>query len=96
MANFVSPPRNGGRAPQQTSHDPRGSMPRRFTTDSGRVPTLSSMTAALASPPRGLGLDPAPEYNNVSLLTAARFESPPQAISLSFCDLDVKVLKIIG
>ncbi|KID67255.1 Armadillo-like helical, partial [Metarhizium hybridum] len=64
MAGFVSPPRNNGRISQQTSHDQRGNMPRRFTTDSGRVPTLSSMTAALTSPPRGLGLDSAPDYNN--------------------------------
>ncbi|EFY88333.1 RNA-binding protein, putative [Metarhizium acridum CQMa 102] len=65
MASFVSPPRNGGRIPQQTSHDQRGNMPRRFTTDSSRVPTLSSMTAALTSPPRGLGLDSTPDYNNI-------------------------------
>lgn len=62
MASFVSPPRNNGRHSQQTSHDPRTTMPRRFTTDSGRVPTLSS--SALTSPPRGLGLDPNPDYNN--------------------------------
>jgi len=38
MNAFVSPPRNG---PQ---------LPRRFTTDSGRVPTLSSITAAQRGP----------------------------------------------
>lgn len=70
MASFVSPPRNNGRISQQTSHDQRGNMPRRFTTDSGRVPTLSSMTAALTSPPRGLGLEPTPDYNNVSILNS--------------------------
>ncbi|TWU74918.1 hypothetical protein ED733_004462 [Metarhizium rileyi] len=64
MASFVSPPRNGGRVSQENLHDQRGNMPRRFTTDSGRVPTMSSMTAALASPPRGLALDPTPDYNN--------------------------------
>ncbi|CAM1504145.1 Fc.00g017360.m01.CDS01 [Cosmosporella sp. VM-42] len=53
MNSLVSPPRNGLNsrlpAPQVSSHDPRSNLPRRFTTDSGRVPTLSS----LASPPRG-------------------------------------------
>ena len=38
MNAFVSPPRNG---PQ---------LPRRFTTDSGRVPTLSSITTAQRAP----------------------------------------------
>ncbi|KAK1995959.1 ARM repeat-containing protein [Colletotrichum falcatum] len=46
MNTLVSPPRNGNRLPQpvQAAHDGRGSLPRRFTTDSGRVPTLSSIT----------------------------------------------------
>jgi len=38
MNAFASPPRNG---PQ---------LPRRFTTDSGRVPTLSSITTAQRGP----------------------------------------------
>jgi hypothetical protein len=43
---LVSPLRNGSRLPQQMPiHDPRANLPRRFTTDSGRVPTLSSLTS---------------------------------------------------
>lgn len=38
----------GALQPQASSLDPRSHFPRRFTTDSGRVPTLSS----LAPPPR--------------------------------------------
>jgi hypothetical protein len=48
MNSLVSPPRNGGtgnRMPQPVSQDPRTSLPRRFTTDSGRVPTLSNISA---------------------------------------------------
>ncbi|KAI1167175.1 ARM repeat-containing protein [Nemania serpens] len=44
MNSLVSPQR-GGRMPSQ---DPRASLPRRFTTDSGRVPTLSSITTSQA------------------------------------------------
>ncbi|WQF81591.1 Putative armadillo-like helical, pumilio domain-containing protein [Colletotrichum destructivum] len=45
MNTLVSPPRNGNRLPQPVqAHDGRGALPRRFTTDSGRVPTLSSIT----------------------------------------------------
>lgn len=44
MNSFVSPPRN--RLPQPGSHDPRSNLPRRFTTDSGRVPTLSTLNVA--------------------------------------------------
>ncbi|KAL7897865.1 hypothetical protein HDV64DRAFT_37641 [Trichoderma sp. TUCIM 5745] len=54
---LVSPSRGVGRIPQQqqlqqpSSHDLRSSLPRRFTTDSGLVPTLSSISS-LTSPPR--------------------------------------------
>ncbi|KFA74670.1 hypothetical protein S40288_03234 [Stachybotrys chartarum IBT 40288] len=49
--SFVSPPRNGSRLMQQvSSHDPRSNLPRRFTTDSGRVPTLASMGNPLRGP----------------------------------------------
>lgn len=46
MNSLVSPPRNGGgRIPQTVvSHDPRTTLPRRFTADSGRTPTLASIT----------------------------------------------------
>lgn len=52
MGSFVSPPRNGGsRLPQPTgSHDPRSSLPRRFTADSGRVPTLGNLGAPQRAP----------------------------------------------
>ncbi|KAG6010290.1 hypothetical protein E4U21_007339 [Claviceps maximensis] len=77
MASFVSPPRNNDRHTLQQSHDFRTTMPRRFTTDSGRVPTLS-MNTALISPPRGLGMDSTPEYNSamhkVQLIEAKKAE----------------------
>ncbi|PHH87266.1 hypothetical protein CDD83_9109 [Cordyceps sp. RAO-2017] len=66
MTAYVSPPRNGPRLPQQTSHDPRSNMPRRFTTDSSRVPTLASMNPAMTSPQRGPPVDAAQEYNNAT------------------------------
>ncbi|KAG6039087.1 hypothetical protein E4U41_003304 [Claviceps citrina] len=78
MASFVSPPRHNDRHSQQNSHHLRAAMPRRFTTDSGRVPLLSSFNAALASPPRGLALDATAEYNNamhkVQLIEAKKAE----------------------
>ncbi|ETS79063.1 hypothetical protein PFICI_08916 [Pestalotiopsis fici W106-1] len=42
MNSLVSPPRNGNRMPQP---DLRTTLPRRFTTDSGRVPTLSTLNS---------------------------------------------------
>lgn len=57
MNSFVSPPRHTSRLPapqiasQVAAHDHRSNLPRRFTTDSGRVPTLSSL-GALTSPTR--------------------------------------------
>ncbi|KAK1459271.1 hypothetical protein CMEL01_02270 [Colletotrichum melonis] len=58
MNTLVSPPRNV-RLPQPVqAHDGRGALPRRFTTDSGRVPTLSSITGQ-----RGPDLG-GPDYNN--------------------------------
>ncbi|KZL69709.1 RNA-binding protein (pumilio domain-containing protein) [Colletotrichum tofieldiae] len=61
MNTLVSPPRNGNRLPQpvQAAHDGRGALPRRFTTDSGRVPTLSSITGQ-----RGPDLG-GQDYNNI-------------------------------
>jgi len=42
---LVSPPRNGTRLPPPIqSQDARGGLMRRFTTDSGRVPTILSLT----------------------------------------------------
>ncbi|KAK1761407.1 Pumilio y domain family member 4 [Echria macrotheca] len=61
MGAFVSPPRNG---PQ---------LPRRFTTDSGRVPTLSSITAAQRGPePQGF-TDPV-NIQKVQLLEKKRLD----------------------
>ncbi|KAM4060021.1 pumilio-family RNA binding repeat domain-containing protein [Hirsutella rhossiliensis] len=77
MTNFVSPPRNGVRLPQQTSHDPRSNMPRRFTTDSSRVPTLSSVTSTMTSPQRGPALDATQEYtalHQVQLIEQKKLE----------------------
>ncbi|KAF4973413.1 hypothetical protein FSARC_307 [Fusarium sarcochroum] len=57
MHSFVSPSRNAPRMPGPQvnphvgTHDHRSGLPRRFTTDSGRVPTLSSLNA-MASPQR--------------------------------------------
>lgn len=49
MNSLVSPPRNRlSQTFQQPAQDPRSNLSRRFTTDSGRVPTLSSNMA-----PRG-------------------------------------------
>ncbi|KAF4123613.1 hypothetical protein GMORB2_6314 [Geosmithia morbida] len=53
-------PQHASAAPSNTA-DSRSNLPRRFTTDSGRIPTLS--TASLISPPPR-GPDPAHEYNN--------------------------------
>ncbi|KAI1780467.1 ARM repeat-containing protein [Hypoxylon cercidicola] len=44
MNSLVSPQRNGRPMPQPVSQDPRTALPRRFTTDSGRVPTLSTIS----------------------------------------------------
>ncbi|KAG6026556.1 hypothetical protein E4U40_001989 [Claviceps sp. LM458 group G5] len=78
MASFVSPSHAIDRHSQQPSHDLRTAMPRRFTTDSGRVPTVSSMNSVLTSPPRGFGMDPNPEYNSamrkVQLIEAKKLE----------------------
>lgn len=73
---FMSPPRNGSHLPQQhpqrISLDPRSSLARRFTTDAGHVPTLSTF-GALASPTRGL--DSLQDYN-VSCLGAMQCALP--------------------
>lgn len=59
MNSLVSPQRNGRPMPQPVSQDPRTTLPRRFTTDSGRVPTLSTISTQR--------LPEAPEYAAVSL-----------------------------
>jgi hypothetical protein len=46
LLGLVSPPRNGARLPPPThSQEGRVSLTRRFTTDSGRVPTLNSIAS---------------------------------------------------
>ncbi|CAD6449773.1 79d3e87a-06a9-425a-8ebf-7e366b9582fa [Sclerotinia trifoliorum] len=45
MLGLVSPPRNGNRMAQSfQQQESRGGLTRRFTTDSGRVPTIASIT----------------------------------------------------
>lgn len=45
FSGLVSPPRNSTRLPQPLqTQDGRGGLMRRFTTDSGRVPTIQSIT----------------------------------------------------
>ncbi|KAL3417660.1 RNA-binding protein (pumilio domain-containing protein) [Phlyctema vagabunda] len=44
LMGLVSPPRNASRLPQPAhAQDTRGGLTRRFTTDSGRVPTIGSL-----------------------------------------------------
>src|SRR5271155_4486743 len=46
LLGLVSPPRNGTRIPQPLqAQDSRGGLMRRFTTDSGRVPTIASLAS---------------------------------------------------
>ncbi|PHH66643.1 hypothetical protein CDD81_6480 [Ophiocordyceps australis] len=68
LASFVSSSRNPSRLSQPSaSHDPRSNMPRRFTTDSGRVPTLTSIAPAMTSTStqRGPALDASQDYNTL-------------------------------
>ncbi|KAI9742450.1 MAG: hypothetical protein M1818_003984 [Claussenomyces sp. TS43310] len=49
LLGLVSPPRNGPRVPPPThSNDGRAGLTRRFTTDSGRVPTVKSLVGPRA------------------------------------------------
>ncbi|KAI0406312.1 ARM repeat-containing protein [Xylaria palmicola] len=57
MNSLVSPQRNG----RMPSQDLRASLPRRFTTDSGRVPTLSSLPTTQAQEYASV-LPPHPKY----------------------------------
>ncbi|KAL6855246.1 hypothetical protein ACO1O0_006385 [Amphichorda felina] len=62
--SLVTPPRNGSRMPQSqgSAADSRSNLPRRFTTDSGRIPTLS--TVGMTSPPQR-GPEPPQDYGNI-------------------------------
>ncbi len=70
LLGLVSP-RNGTRLPPPThSQDGRANLTRRFTTDSGRVPTLNSITS-----PRGQeGQDYAPSVSVDSMHPQAHNE----------------------
>ncbi|KAM3078180.1 hypothetical protein ACMFMG_002523 [Clarireedia jacksonii] len=51
LLGLVSPPRNGNRMPQSLQQqENRGALTRRFTTDSGRVPTIASITSQRGAP----------------------------------------------
>lgn len=51
LMGLVSPPRNGTRLPQPLqTQDGRGGLMRRFTTDSGRVPTIASLATQRGGP----------------------------------------------
>ena len=59
LLGLVSPPRNGTRLPPPTQpQDARVNLTRRFTTDSGRVPTLTSIANPTQRGPEGQ------EYNS--------------------------------
>ncbi|KAH8678116.1 hypothetical protein BX600DRAFT_144907 [Xylariales sp. PMI_506] len=73
MNSLVSPPRNGNRIPQAVSIDPRTTLPRRFTTDSGRVPTLSSLVSQRPVEQPGFPLTVNAEYK-AQLLEKKRLE----------------------
>jgi hypothetical protein len=45
LLGLVSPPRNGTRVQQPLQQDGRNGLMRRFTTDSGRVPTIGSLNS---------------------------------------------------
>ncbi|KAI1497031.1 armadillo-type protein [Biscogniauxia marginata] len=62
MNSLVSPQRNGRPMPQPVSQDPRTSLPRRFTTDSGRVPTLSTITTTTQRLPEAQEYPTATQY----------------------------------
>ncbi|CVK84182.1 related to Drosophila pumilio protein and Mpt5p protein [Fusarium mangiferae] len=73
MHSFVSPTRNASRmpAPQVNphagAHDHRSGLPRRFTTDSGRVPTLSSLGAQRVP-------EPSQDYNAMHKVQLTQIE----------------------
>src|SRR5271168_1374049 len=68
LLGLVSPPRNGTRLPPPThSQDGRASLTRRFTTDSGRVPTLNSIASPSQRAQDG-GQDYAPSVSRIALL----------------------------
>ncbi|KAI1388296.1 ARM repeat-containing protein [Hypoxylon trugodes] len=70
MNSLVSPQRNGRPMPQPASQDPRTVLPRRFTTDSGRVPTLSTISTQRLPEPQEYTAN---QYK-VQLLEKKKFE----------------------
>ncbi|KAI1869446.1 hypothetical protein JX265_006536 [Neoarthrinium moseri] len=87
MNSLVSPPRNGNRLPQP---DPRTSLPRRFTTDSGHVPTLSSLT--LQRPPEPQVYPTATEYK-AQLAQKRRLEYEKLREQKQLFELEMKKLE---
>ncbi|EJT71478.1 RNA-binding protein [Gaeumannomyces tritici R3-111a-1] len=75
MNSLVSPPRNSNRHSQNFSapHDPRSTLPRRFTTDSGRVPTLTNI-APQRGPESQQGFATDAAIHKVQLLEKKRME----------------------
>lgn len=74
LMGLVSPPRNGTRVTAQPlphPQDGRGGLLRRFTTDSGRVPTIGSLGQ------RGVGLQEqqAPEFGPSVITSFPRTKS---------------------
>ncbi|CAK7566470.1 MAG: hypothetical protein SEPTF4163_004416 [Sporothrix epigloea] len=74
MNPLLSPLRNGGNHLSQpgASHDPRSVLPRRFTADSGLVPTIGSITSQRLPEPQDLAASTA--LHKVQLLEKKRLE----------------------
>ncbi|POS78455.1 pumilio domain-containing protein [Diaporthe helianthi] len=69
MNSLVSPPRNRLSQNMSSQQDPRSTLSRRFTTDSGRVPTLSSSAA-----PRGQDPSEYQTMQHLQLIEKKRME----------------------
>jgi hypothetical protein len=65
--------RNGSRL-SQPPHDPRTSLPRRFTAESGLVPTLSTLTNQRGPDPQDFSASQAQALHTVQLLERKRVE----------------------
>ena len=83
LLGLVSPPRNGARLPPPThSQDGRASLTRRFTTDSGRVPTLNSIASPNQSFQDG-GQEYPPSVSRIALPHYSVLFTPWQSFSAS-------------
>jgi hypothetical protein len=84
LGGLVSPPRNNSRLPQPLPpQDGRGGMVRRFTTDSGRVPTIASLTT-LRSGQESMDFGPSVCGSPLHLRGAARACSLPPVLRICF------------